>query len=249
MRRLLPIGMTVAAAMLLTSPAVARAQDADRDRPAAKAQDTAEKSDNKVEDAWILTKVKSKFIGEDALKDSNINVDVLHGVVVLKGTVASAAGRARAVAIAKDTDGVVRVDDRLAIGVAKHETDADRTTAAKADADAAAHDTTHAAKEAGHDAKESAKHAAKKTSDATKDTAGTTGEAVTDGWITTKVKSSFVGVDALDGSDINVDTNEHIVTLKGTVASAAGRAEAVRIAKSVKGVTKVEEQLTIAPKK
>jgi osmotically-inducible protein OsmY len=226
--------MTVAAAMLLTSPAVARAQDADRDRPAAKAQDTAEKSDNKVEDAWILTKVKSKFIGEDALKDSNINVDVLHGVVELKGTVASAAGRARAVAIAKDTDGVVRVDDRLAIGVAKHETDADRTTAAKADADAAAHDTTHAAK---------------KTSDATKDTAGTTGEAVTDGWITTKVKSSFVGVDALDGSDINVDTNEHIVTLKGTVASAAGRAEAVRIAKSVKGVTKVEDQLTIAPKK
>ena len=41
MRRLLPIGMTVAA-MLLTSPAVARAQDADRDHPAAKAQDTIE---------------------------------------------------------------------------------------------------------------------------------------------------------------------------------------------------------------
>ena len=44
MRRLLPIGMTVAAAMLLSSPAVARAQDADREHPAAKAQDTADKS-------------------------------------------------------------------------------------------------------------------------------------------------------------------------------------------------------------
>jgi hyperosmotically inducible protein len=246
--------MTVAA-MLLTSPAVARAQDADRDHPAAKAQDTADKSGNKVEDAWILTKVKSKFIGEDALKDSNINVDVQHGVVVLKGTVASEAGRARAVAIAKDTDGVVRVDDRLAIGLAKgRETDADRTTAAKADD--AADDTKHAAKDAADDtkhaakdAKERTKHAADKSADATKDTVGTAGEAVTDGWITTKVKSSFVGVDALDGSDINVDTNDHVVTLTGTVPSAVARAEAVRLAKQVKGVTKVSDKLTIAPKK
>jgi hyperosmotically inducible protein len=72
---------------------------------------------------------------------------------------------------------------------------------------------------------------------------------VTDGWITTKVTSSFVGVDALEDSDIDVDTNEHVVTLTGTVPSEAGRAEAVRIAKAVKGVTRVNDKLTIAAKK
>ena len=79
MSRLLPIGMAAAFAVVLATPVGALGQDADHSRPAAKAQDTADKSGNKVEDAWILTKVKSKFVGEDALKDSNINVDVLNG--------------------------------------------------------------------------------------------------------------------------------------------------------------------------
>jgi len=242
------------AATVSFTPVAAHAQDADHDHPAAKAKATTEKSDNKVEDAWILTKVKSKFIGEDALKGSDINVDVREGVVILKGTVASEAGRTRAIAIAKDTDGVARVDDRLAIGVAKRHDDDDhvgtagRTADAKADvehdAHQAAHDTKAAAKDAGHDAKHSAKHAG----EATKDATGTAGEVVTDGWITTKVKSSFVGVNALDGSNIDVDTNDHVVTLTGTVASAAARAEAVRIAKATKGVTKVNDKLAIADK-
>jgi hyperosmotically inducible periplasmic protein len=63
------------------------------------------------------------------------------------------------------------------------------------------------------------------------------------------VKSSFVGVDALEGSDINVDTTSHVVTLRGTVASAAARARAVSLAKQVEGVKSVKDELTIAPKK
>jgi osmotically-inducible protein OsmY len=58
-----------------------------------------------------------------------------------------------------------------------------------------------------------------------------------------------VGEDALEGSDINVDTNDHVVTLKGTVASGAGRSRAVAIAKATKGVTRVVDELTISPKK
>jgi len=72
---------------------------------------------------------------------------------------------------------------------------------------------------------------------------------INDAWITTKVKSNFVNEDALKGSDINVDTNNHVVTLKGTVASAAGRTRAVALAKSTKGVTRVVDALTIAPAK
>jgi hyperosmotically inducible protein len=72
---------------------------------------------------------------------------------------------------------------------------------------------------------------------------------INDAWITTKVKSNFVNEDALKGSDINVDTNNHVVTLKGTVATAAGRARAVALAKSTKGVTRVVDALTIGPSK
>ena len=68
-----------------------------------------------INDAWILTKVKWFHTGADALKGSDINVDVKDGVVTLKGTVKSEAGRAKAVALAKDTDGVKRVVDQLTI--------------------------------------------------------------------------------------------------------------------------------------
>lgn len=70
-------------------------------------------------DAWITAKVTSKFVGEDALKGSDINVDTSDNVVTLKGTVASEAGRARAFAIAKDTDGVKRVVDQVRIAPKK----------------------------------------------------------------------------------------------------------------------------------
>jgi len=76
-----------------------------------------------------------------------------------------------------------------------------------------------------------------------------TGEAITDSWITTKVKWFFVGEDLLKGSSINVDTNNHVVTLKGTVKSSAGRQRAVQLAKNTNGVQKVVDQLTIGSSK
>ena len=73
------------------------------------------KTGESINDAWILTKVKWFHTGADALKGSDINVDVKDGVVTLKGTVKSEAGRAKAIALAKDTDGVKRVVDQLTI--------------------------------------------------------------------------------------------------------------------------------------
>lgn len=72
-----------------------------------------------------------------------------------------------------------------------------------------------------------------------------TGEAITDAWITTKVKWFYIGEDALKGSDINVDTANHTVTLKGSVKTAAGKARAVELARNTDGVTKVVDQLVI----
>ena len=73
------------------------------------------KTGEKITDAWITTKVKWFFVGEDPLKDSSIDVDTKDGVVTLKGTVKSQAGKARAHALAKNTDGVNRVVDQLTI--------------------------------------------------------------------------------------------------------------------------------------
>lgn len=60
-----------------------------------------------------------------------------------------------------------------------------------------------------------------------------------DAWITTKVKSEFATTKGVDATDISVSTSEGSVMLSGTVASAAEKAKAVRIARSVKGVKAV----------
>ena len=113
-----------------------------------------------------------------------------------------------------------------------------------------------AAKRSSDDALDATRDGANKAIDATADGAAAvgrkteevlsaTGEAITDGWITTKVSASFVDESLLKGSDINVDTDDHVVTLKGTVRSDAARTRAASIARSVEGVTRVTNQLVV----
>ena len=82
----------------------------------------------------------------------------------------------------------------------------------------------------------------------TKEGLSKTGEVMTDAWITTRVHERFVGEDLLKGSDISVDTNHHVVTLKGTVMDRVGRARAGRVALKTEGVHRVVNHLTIGPK-
>ena len=70
---------------------------------------------------------------------------------------------------------------------------------------------------------EKTKDVAVATAKKTKEVVSTTGEVITDSWITTKLKAKFVDESLLKDSDINVDTNDHVVTLKGTVMSSAGQ--------------------------
>ena len=71
------------------------------------------------------------------------------------------------------------------------------------------------------------------------------GEKITDAWITTKVNWFFVGEDVLDGSDIDVDTKDNVVTLKGTVRSEAARARAKLLAERTDGVKSVRDELVV----
>jgi osmotically-inducible protein OsmY len=113
------------------------------------------------------------------------------------------------------------------------------------DATAKAGDKTKSATATGVD---KTKDAAARAGDRSKDAGSSAGEAITDVWVTTKLKADFVGEETLKGSNISVDTNNHVVTLKGTVTSAAGKSRAAEIAKTTKGVSSVVNLLTIAPK-
>jgi osmotically-inducible protein OsmY len=62
------------------------------------------------------------------------------------------------------------------------------------------------------------------------------GEAIADSWITTKVKSSLLMSNDVDGLDLTVETKDGVVTLGGAASSAAERDLAVEIAKDIKGV-------------
>ena len=81
--------------------------------------------------------------------------------------------------------------------------------------------------------------------DKSKDVVSATGEAITDGWITTKVSAKFVDETLLKDSKINVDTKDHVVTLKGAVGSDAAKARAVAIAGGTEGVVRVVDQLVV----
>lgn len=89
-------------------------------------------SGNVFKDGWITMKIHSAFIPEQALEGSNIDVDTTNGVVTLNGTVPTDAAKGRAVALAKATDGVKSVTDKLRIAPSDTKPGAARDTTAKA---------------------------------------------------------------------------------------------------------------------
>lgn len=64
-------------------------------------------------------------------------------------------------------------------------------------------------------------------------------EAVTDTWITSKVKSTFLADANISGLDIKVETNQGVVSLSGIVPTAAERDLAIDKARAIKGVQAV----------
>ena len=220
--------------------------------PAASAQTH---SAAKVDDSAIKSRVEAKLKSADSLKNDHIVVSVDNGVVTLSGTVGSEAQSLRARELAH-VDGVTNVENKL--DVDSKTADAAKGTATKTkDATVKGAEKT---KDATVKGAEKTKDATVKGAEKTKETAGTagtktkdaasaTGEAITDAWITTEIKTDFIDEDTLKGSDINVDTNNHVVTLKGTVATPAGKARAEQIAKTTKGVKSVVNTLTVGPKK
>jgi len=71
----------------------------------------------------------------------------------------------------------------------------------------------------------------------------TIGTGVNDGWLWMKTRFDLAAADDLRDSTIDVDVDNAVVTLSGTVASAAQKTRAETVAKSVDGVKSVKNQL------
>lgn len=69
----------------------------------------------------------------------------------------------------------------------------------------------------------------------------------TDAGITTSVKSRLAADEAVKAYQVDVDTANHVVTLRGDVETAAQKEQAIRIARETDGVRDVIDQLRVNP--
>jgi hyperosmotically inducible protein len=75
----------------------------------------ANEAERALGNAALTGKIKAKMALDDTVKAAAIDVENDGGVITLKGTVRSEAERARAVQLARETDGVTSVRDRLVV--------------------------------------------------------------------------------------------------------------------------------------
>ena len=194
-------------------------------------------------DSGITSAVKSKMAADDKVKASEINVDTHNHVVTLNGTVGSRAEKERAAMIARDTKGVNSVVNDLTVGpvATSGSYDRDRESASQT-----ATDAKEKTKDTARDAKVKTEAATRDTKAKSERAADKSDNALSDAAITTAVKSKFLAESGVPGTTIDVDTNNHVVTLTGTVKSKAESQKAMTIARETKGVRRVVNHLKIA---
>jgi len=72
-----------------------------------------------------------------------------------------------------------------------------------------------------------------------------TGEYVSDSWITTKVKTALAEDPQVKAREVNVETFKGAVQLSGFVISHAAMNQAVHVARGIKGVTSVTNDMRL----
>jgi hyperosmotically inducible periplasmic protein len=80
-----------------------------------RAKTSGDKIGTSLNDAWIHTKITSKLIGDKETPARKINIDVVDGIVTLRGEVNSTVAKDEADRVAKDTEGVRRVRNLLKV--------------------------------------------------------------------------------------------------------------------------------------
>ena len=73
------------------------------------------------------------------------------------------------------------------------------------------------------------------------------GQSLEDSWLWFKTKSALATTSDLRDSTINVDVANGVITLKGTVATAAEKSKAKQVADGIEGKKSVVDQLKVSP--
>jgi hyperosmotically inducible protein len=177
------------------------------------------KAREQLADAWLTTKIQSKFVGDREIKATEINVSSHDGVVTLKGRVLNDPMRKLAVAIAQNTNGVRQVVDQLNVEIAPP-VPARAQNAATPDAVATTGTADNTARPA-------------------------TVSASDDARTTSSIQSKYFMDERIKGRHIDVATDGGVVTLNGEVGDETERAEALLLARTTEGVKRVEDSLTV----
>lgn len=191
-------------------------------------------------DPGITTAVKSKLAADDVVKSYRIDVDTKDHVVTLSGAVDTPAARTRAVELARGTDGVRDVVDQLTVAPG-----ATPTTGVD---DPIQREAREEAREAEAKTDEARRDADAKTDEAQRkagETADDIGDAAANAALTSLVKTKFLADTTISGLRIDVDSKNGVVTLTGTVPSAAEKNRALKVARETEGVKSVVDRLKI----
>jgi len=181
--------------------------------------ETTEKP-SKMTDSDLETRIKAR-LGEDAqlrAADLGVKADVDRKEVKLSGTVGSEALRTRAVEIARGSYPGVIITDKIDVKPAE-------LSRAEYTDERASEERTRA-KERGE----------------------TIGQSTEDAWVHSKIVAKMIGNSATPSRNINVDVDNGVVTLRGTVETAEAKIEAERISKETDGVKRVNNQIKVAKK-
>ncbi|MGH7803916.1 MAG: BON domain-containing protein [Candidatus Binatia bacterium] len=221
--------------------------------PAKQAKDVAA-NDDKVKAA-----VEKSLKKESSLAASKISVQSVNdGTVLLAGKAENALAHLKAVEVVRAIPGVVTVASEIESPDARADTEIWKQIEGAGTPDTVTRDEGltekigDGAKEAGSAVSDTAKATggaiaggAKKAGSATKDAfQGLTGSAK-DAAVTTAVKAKLFADDETPGTAINVDTEDGVVTLFGTVPSSEAKKKAEQMAKDVAGVKRVRNELKV----
>lgn len=80
-----------------------------------KTAEAAKTAEEALTDGALTAKIKAKMALDDTVKARDLSVHTVDGVVTVTGTVRSSAERDRGLALARETKGVRRVEDRITV--------------------------------------------------------------------------------------------------------------------------------------
>ncbi len=172
---------------------------------------------DRVNDAWITTKIESKLVGDRDIKARDIGVSTQDGVVTLKGHVLNEPLRQLAETLAKNTDGVTQVVNQLQTQIVSpvplraQNAGTPGAVATSGTGDAGAPVITES----------------------------------NDARIASAIQAKYFTDDRIKARHINVASSSGVVTLSGEVADDTERAQALLIARTTDGVARVEDGLTV----